>query len=665
MRQEFLLARFHFYPASEYRVDFDLEVGTQRDMARLTRRHFLGYTSALGFSNALGLTGALGAAQLLGARPLAAENAAPTDNARRILGALRLGNASHAFDHLGEFGAQAEAAAKCGATVIYASGIGGDGYGGIPAPEEWQQRLEAVRAYTKKAHDLGIPVVIGYLCATSIVGLEGFDKHWTPEFRAKFPTPAAQWLQVDAEGQSLPSWYGGEYRPACMNNPVWRAYQKELIRFQLETGHDGIFYDNPTVHPKGCYCEHCMARFARFIGNDTNTEVPTDLAELRECAAGQRNAFRRFRATIARDFLAEMREWARTINPDALITANNSTNSPGVLYSQCTTYGYSPFEMSRSEDFVVIEDMGSQPRTTDDGKVIEYGPTYKQLKALCHGKPLVVCTIADADYHTPPNLMRLAMAEAAANQATYLAWPCWPEEHRERLSAAVRLQNEFLRKYAYTFEDTVPRADCSLFLPMRRWLDTDTCAASDYAAQLVRENVQFIVFTEETFREHSQARNLIHEGHKLLTQPEKSALATSNAPQWPADTSPNWLRFASEADARRAVKIKDAPRVRAYVHDAEDATYVHLLNLDIRKRSSFEDEVFPARDLTLNVYLDVPVRTYGDGVQAKPSLTAEVYTADEQTTRGSIDFTFDEKHRYATVKLPLLEVAAILAFKIV
>ena len=408
-----------------------------------------------------------------------------------------------------------------------------------------------------------------------------------------------------------------------------------------------------------------MGRFARYVGNETNAEVPTDIAELRECAAGQRAAFQRFRTTIARDFLAEMREWARTINPNALITANNSTNSPGAIYSQCRLYGYSPYEMSRSEDFVVIEDMGSQPRTTDDGKVIEYGPTYKQLKALCHGKPLVVCTIADADYHTPPNLMRLAMAEAAANQATYLAWPCWPEEHRARLSAAVRTQNEFLRAHAHTFEQTTPRADCNLFLPMRRWLDTEKCVVSDYAAQLTRENVQYTVFTEENFREHAQARNLVYESQKVLTAPEKKDLAASNAPQWPTDATPTWLRFVSEADASRAVKIKDAPRVRAYVHDAEDATYVHLLNLDIRKRSSFEDEVFPVRDLTLHVYLDVPVRTYGEGVQATPSLTAEVYTADEQTTRGSIGFTFDEKHRYATVKLPLLEVAAILAFKIV
>ena len=48
---------------------------------------------------------------------------------------------------------------------------------------------------------------------------------------------------------------------------------------------------------------------------------------------------------------------ARTINPHTLVTCNNSLNSPGVLYSQCRTYGYNIFEMSKAEDYVVVEDM--------------------------------------------------------------------------------------------------------------------------------------------------------------------------------------------------------------------------------------------------------------------------------------------------------------------
>ena len=80
----------------------------------------------------------------------------------------------------------------------------------------------------------GIRLALGYVCATSIVKLETFDRHWPPGMRSQFATPPAQWLQCDAKGQPLPSWYGGDYRPACMNNPDWRRYQEFIVRLQFD-----------------------------------------------------------------------------------------------------------------------------------------------------------------------------------------------------------------------------------------------------------------------------------------------------------------------------------------------------------------------------------------------------------------------------------------------
>jgi len=37
-----------------------------------------------------------------------------------------------------------------------------------------------------------------------------------------------------------------------MNHPDWRTYERFMVRQQLESGCDGIFFDNPTVHPQGC-----------------------------------------------------------------------------------------------------------------------------------------------------------------------------------------------------------------------------------------------------------------------------------------------------------------------------------------------------------------------------------------------------------------------------
>jgi len=38
-----------------------------------------------------------------------------------------------------------------------------------------------------------------------------------------------------------------------------------MLQQSLETGQDGVFFDNPTIHPQGCYCPHCMKKFAAML----------------------------------------------------------------------------------------------------------------------------------------------------------------------------------------------------------------------------------------------------------------------------------------------------------------------------------------------------------------------------------------------------------------
>src|ERR1051325_2466286 len=68
---------------------------------------------------------------------------------------LRLGVAGHAFDHLGSMGEQAEAAAASGATIIYATGLGGAGYCGLPAEDELRVQRERAAQYTRQAKEKG------------------------------------------------------------------------------------------------------------------------------------------------------------------------------------------------------------------------------------------------------------------------------------------------------------------------------------------------------------------------------------------------------------------------------------------------------------------------------------------------------------------------------
>ncbi len=569
---------------------------------------------------------------------------------------LRIGVAVHAFDHLGAIGHQAEAAAESGATLIYA-GFGAAGYNGLPAPPEFKRLCREEAAYVRLAKKKGIKIVIGYICATSMVGLDAFDKSWTPGFRAQFKTVPADWRQQDRNGRPLLSWYGGAYNPACMNNPDWRAYERFMVRAHIEAGYDGIFFDNPTVHPEGCYCPHCMVRFAEFLAAEGRGPDDRSLEAMRRTATCPAD-FKRFRATVAAGFLAEMRAFAKSLKSGAFMTCNNSLNSPEALFSQVRTYGYDISQLSRAEDFVVVEDMKSQPRVLADGSTAEYGPTYALLHAIGHGRPIAAVTIADGDYHTPPNLVRLAMSEAAAHRASYVLWAAWPEAQRPRMIAAVRPQIDLLRRHTDLLNDTQPRRDLALFLPFRRWLEIDRCQASDLAAELVRRNIPFEVISEEGFdaRKPAPAKVLLVETRDVFTPAEAAAAGEfeKRGGKIVAGNDPGWVDRLVEALGVPSVTIDGPATVRACVYDQPGRTIVHLLNLDVRRLSSFEDAVTPASDVRIRVR--VPFANVR---------TVTGYSADEGTSKGRLSLVLRQVGTGAEVEFTVtrLDIAAIIEIK--
>ncbi len=417
-----------------------------------------------------------------------------------------------------------------------------------------------------------------------------------------------------------------------------------MVRYQLETGHDGVFFDNPTVHPQGCYCQYCMEGFAKFL-EERSPRVPREaifpqrgktttadrIESIRKFVDAHPNKFMQFRSTIARDFLADMSTFARTINPHALITCNNSLNAPSVLYSQCRRYGYNIEELSKAEDFVVVEDQATQPRREANGQTLEYGPTYKQLHAISHGKPIVAVTIANVDYHTPPNLMRLAMAEAAANNASYLSWPTWPEDQRKRMIAAVRPQADFMRRNEDLLNDAPFRADVALLLPFQHWVKSDQCAASALATTLTKENFQYQVVCEDDLDLLAKQKLrpvLLVESRSLLTPRQQSAVAIfdKQGPGVVAADQPDWLQQLRLKIIKTSIHVKGAPNVRVVVHDQPGRTIVHLYNLNVQRLSSFEDKVTPATDLDLVVVTSI-----------EPG-TVTIRTADKTTTSGPLKF---------------------------
>ena len=576
---------------------------------------------------------------------------------------LRLGRAGHAFDHLSTIGLQAEAAASAGSTIIYASGVGEAGYFGLPPQSEFKSLCDKTSAYNREAKSKGIELSIGYLCATSIVKLDNFDKNWTEEFRAQFKTRPADWRQQDRSGKPLASWYGGDYQPACMSNPNWRAYERAMVRHTMETGHDGVFFDNPTVHPQGCYCSHCMKAFGAFFDGNASKPIGAkslNIHELRALADKNRELFLRFRSTIARDFLGDMRESARAIHPKALVTCNNSLNTPSVYFSQCRMYGYNINEMSKVEDLVVVEDMNNQPRIEASGQTVEYGPTYKMLHAISRGKPVVAVTIAGNDYHTPPNLMRLAMAEAAAHNASYLSWPTWPEAQRKRMVDAIRPQADFLRRKEEWLNDAPIRADVVVFLPFRRWVQSDSCPTGDIAAALTKANLQYKVISESDFSlapTNGRLPVLVVESRAVFSPDEQTKVETfeqAGGHVVVADRQ-GWTESLSKHFGLMTDVCRGPETVRMVVHDHPKRTVVHLYNLDIQRLASFEDQVTPATDVS------VAVRT-----PFKKISFAHLSTADEGGSSGEIRPQSQYNEGNETVvflNLPPLKTSAIITIE--
>jgi hypothetical protein len=286
--------------------------------------------------------------------------------------------------------------------------------------------------------------------------------------------------------------------------------------------------------------------------------------------------------------------------------------------------------------------------------------------------------LAEADYHTPPHLVRLAMAEAAANNASYLSWPTWPEKERQRMISLIRPQADFLLHNASLLNDTRARREVILFLPFRNWLATNQCRTSVLAAELARANLQFEVICEDDLRPGSGPRILAGKvpavtpptlpealrGSKLLLTASGSDFMkgelmllerfTRTGGSIITAEKADWLKAVQAAIGEPSVRLDGPATVRAIVRDQPQRTIVHLLNLNVQRVSSFEDKVTPIADL--RVAVRVPLKRVH---------SVRVLTADIAATSGALPFTCTVTGQDTLVRmnLPHLEVATILVIE--
>jgi hypothetical protein len=288
---------------------------------------------------------------------------------------------------------------------------------------------------------------------------------------------------------------------------------------------------------------------------------------------------------------------------------------------------------------------------------------------------VVAVTVAESDYHTPPQLVRLAMAEAAANDASYLSWPAWPEKERALMSAAIRPQADFLRHNADLLNDTRARRDVVLFLPFRNWLATSQCRASQLAAELAGANVQYEVICEDALRPDAESRAFTGKapamssrgiptglrGTRLLLAGSMSDFLPSELKLLETFThgggafitaeKADWLKDVQAAIGEPSVRVQGSATVRAVVRDQPHRTMVHLLNLNVQRLSSFEDKVTPVTDLGVAVVIPL-----------KKVHSVRALTGDADGTSGALQFSSTARGRETLVRttLPRLEIGTLL-----
>jgi len=149
--------------------------------------------------------------------------------------------------------------------------------------EEVKERSAVLTQFVRRIKDAGVRVFIPYICNQTIggdpesrCGVWQFYDHWDEYAELGIgPRPEAdpsQWLARERNGRPHFNYEmrhthftaRGMYRFApCANNPHYHGYQRAIVSQIAKVGYDGVFVDNCILN---CYCEHCQARWERYLG---------------------------------------------------------------------------------------------------------------------------------------------------------------------------------------------------------------------------------------------------------------------------------------------------------------------------------------------------------------------------------------------------------------
>ena len=223
------------------------------------------------------------------------------------------------------------------------------------------------------------------------------------------------WYALDPHGKPF-LYYTGRYM-TCWSHPLWLKHLREMVYGVVQAGADGVFFDNPwhgtdPMHflgawmgSAGCYCERCKTAYRDFSG----AEIPTRIAPATEQST---QIYLRWRAGQITKNLKELSVFARHLNPDIVISANDYDP---VMRPSYLVYGVDLPSLAQIQDVVMIEDFALPD--WDGNMLINNSLTLRTAQALIDDKPLSTIPYDQGigfDSVYPPRRFQQAIAEAAA-----------------------------------------------------------------------------------------------------------------------------------------------------------------------------------------------------------------------------------------------------------
>ena len=319
---------------------------------------------------------------------------------------------------------------------------------GQPYTPITQELEEEIDKFTRTCRENNV-ISILYICIHTVpTGL-----------LTKYPQ-CIDWLVKDENGNVLPQsmyhlnkHFRRTRRQGCINNPGWINHLKEEIKYVLNLGFEGIFYDNPVWIR--CYCKYCQEKFKKYIKRKTGKEYSIPQKSNWKSKIWHEYTF--FLCESLRETIKELSSYAKSINPQVLVTMNTS---PSTVHPPSTRIIPS-YYVNDSVDWIFYE--GLPLSRKKEKKIIWNIEDYSYAQAEAGEKIVTSVNYGErGDYQEHFNLLKLGMAEALSYRISFIN-PGSTKVKDFRKIKKIKDYFNFTKKYEDYFYNSVPYARIGVF----------------------------------------------------------------------------------------------------------------------------------------------------------------------------------------------------------